>query len=450
MSNSQSPIATAPSPELEVVLISFEGPDRYSLAGGLGTRMAELARAFAEGGTRTHLVFVGDPDLPTREEQVDGRLTLHRWSQWISRYHPSGVYDGEQGKLRDLADTLPPFLAEEVLRPAVKRGRLPLVMLEEWHTVACAYALSDDLYYRRLRDRCLLLWNANNTLGFEHIPDWARLAFVTTITTVSRFMKQAMWSRGVDPMVIPNGIPQRWLAPVNHAEAQALRGAFADRMLLAKVARFDPDKRWHQAVAAVGELKRRGTRPALLVKGGIEPHGAEVLGHAAAIGLDVRDVTAANRSREAAVAAIAGAAPADVLNLKFFVPEEVLRALYQAADAVLANSGREPFGLVGLEVMSCEGLAITGATGEEYLRPFESGITVETNDHIELVASLELLAARPDLARRLRAAGRATAERFTWPRVIEGLRYRLPYIAHRQGVTLPGKDGEGTEIGAAP
>src|SRR5205807_2517704 len=94
-----------------VILVSFEGPDRYSLAGGLGTRVSELARAFADGGARTHLVFIGDPALPAREE--GGLLTLHRWAQWISRYHPNGVYDGEEGKLRDLAHTLPRFLVED-------------------------------------------------------------------------------------------------------------------------------------------------------------------------------------------------------------------------------------------------------------------------------------------------------------------------------------------------
>ena len=172
---------------LEVILVSFEGPDRYSLAGGLGTRMAELARALAEGGTRTHLVFIGDPDLPAREEQLEGQSTLHRWCQWISRYHPNGVDHGEEEKCREeLAHTLPPFLAEEIVPPAIQAGRVPLVMLEEWHTVLTAFALSDDLHFRRLRDRCILLWNANNTLGFEHIPDWPRLAFTTTITTVSR------------------------------------------------------------------------------------------------------------------------------------------------------------------------------------------------------------------------------------------------------------------------
>src|SRR5205823_1276823 len=100
--------------------------------------------------------------------------------------------------------------------------------------------------------------------------------------------------------------------------------------------------------------------------------------------LDVRDVRAAERGSEAGLAALAGAADADVLNAKFFIPEDLLRSLYAAADAVLANSGREPFGLVGLEVMACGGLAITGATGEEYVHSFENGISVESSDPAEI------------------------------------------------------------------
>lgn len=45
---------------LEIVLLSFEGPDQpYSMAGGLGVRVTELAQALAESGFRTHLIFVG-------------------------------------------------------------------------------------------------------------------------------------------------------------------------------------------------------------------------------------------------------------------------------------------------------------------------------------------------------------------------------------------------------
>jgi hypothetical protein len=82
------------------IILSFEGPDVYSQAGGLGVRVKELSRALAERGYQTHLFFVGDPQLPAHESLLEGRLNLHRWSQWISRFYPMGVYSGEDDKVR--------------------------------------------------------------------------------------------------------------------------------------------------------------------------------------------------------------------------------------------------------------------------------------------------------------------------------------------------------------
>ncbi|HWE62819.1 MAG TPA: glycosyl transferase family 1, partial [Chloroflexota bacterium] len=92
-------MATRIEPENTVfVILSFEGPDVYSQAGGLGVRVTELADALAEEGYETHLIFVGDPDLPAYETRRDGKLHWRRWSQWISRYNPNGVYQGEDDK----------------------------------------------------------------------------------------------------------------------------------------------------------------------------------------------------------------------------------------------------------------------------------------------------------------------------------------------------------------
>lgn len=80
------------SPEKTVfVVLSFEGPDPYSQAGGLGVRVSKLSQALAEQGYETHLFFVGDPEKEGMETAYEGRLILHRWCQWISEYHPFGV-----------------------------------------------------------------------------------------------------------------------------------------------------------------------------------------------------------------------------------------------------------------------------------------------------------------------------------------------------------------------
>jgi len=97
---------------VDFVLLSFEGPDQYSMAGGLGVRMKELGLELARQGYRTQLLFVGDPSLPARESPAEN-LTLHRWSQWLSAHYPGGVYDGEEAKLIDWNENLPRFVADE-------------------------------------------------------------------------------------------------------------------------------------------------------------------------------------------------------------------------------------------------------------------------------------------------------------------------------------------------
>ena len=58
------------------VLMSFEGPDKYSLVGGLGTRIMELARVISEENYKVHTFFVGDPYLP--ETTNIGNTTFYR------------------------------------------------------------------------------------------------------------------------------------------------------------------------------------------------------------------------------------------------------------------------------------------------------------------------------------------------------------------------------------
>ena len=113
--------------------LAFEGPDPYARAGGLASRVTGLTQALAAMGFETHLWFVGDAHLPGHATQ--DQLRLHRWCQWISRSHPLGVYDGEEGKRTDYAASLPPFLVREVLLPHVQQGGQAVILAEEWHTV---------------------------------------------------------------------------------------------------------------------------------------------------------------------------------------------------------------------------------------------------------------------------------------------------------------------------
>jgi hypothetical protein len=63
----------------EFAVLSFEGPDVYSQAGGFGVRVKGLSRTLAQLGYQTHLYFCDDPDLPGVEAHEAGRLTYRRW-----------------------------------------------------------------------------------------------------------------------------------------------------------------------------------------------------------------------------------------------------------------------------------------------------------------------------------------------------------------------------------
>ena len=414
------------------VLLSFEGPDPYSLAGGLGVRITHVAHTLSQKGFSTHLFFIGDPKLEGEESADDGRLVLHRWCQWISQYHPDGVYQGERAKLEDFNRSIPPYVIEHIIKPAEAEGKLVAVLAEEWHTAEAVCRLSEQLRDAGLRDQVVIFWNANNTFGFEHI-DWARLQKESTVTAVSRYMKHIMHDSGVTALVIPNGIPEDLLRPVNEGAARSVRQRMGGDPLLLKVARWDPGKAWMQTIEGAALLKSAGRRPVFIARGGMEGYGKDVLERAYSLGLTVRDVTSADNSVEARLDAIMSTDDADVLNLRFHCQPELLRTLYNASDAVLANSTHEPFGLVGLEVMASGGVVFTGGTGEDYAQHFFNSIVLDTNDANEISGYLDYLAGRPEVSARLRKAGQVTARQFTWPFVIDGLIERLESRARLRG-----------------
>ena len=421
------------------VLLCFEGPDVYSTAGGLGTRVTELSEALAMQGYTTHLIFIGDPYKPGIETRVDGKLILKRWSQWVSKYYPNGVYQGEEQKLYDYNESVPYHVYNEIVKPAMAENKMVVIMGEDWHTAEAMCRTSDLLNWFGARRQVLLLWNLNSLMSLHRI-NWGRLNYVTTICTVSKYMKHRMWSYGVNPLVIPNGIPTRHLTPVDPTDVERLRtiGRQGDpqRLFLFKIGRFDPDKRWMMAIEAVARLKHSGHPVTLFVRGGIEPHGADVLRHAYEIGLNIRDVVAQRPTLSQCMDAIQNAGAADIYNLRFFLPEEFVRTTYAAADATLANSGHEPFGLVALEVMAAQGIAVTGSTGEDYAISFENAIVTETSDPDEIVGYLLYLRRQPEEQERIRCAGRRTAEQFLWDQVIQNLVSKLEFLARKQDIVL--------------
>lgn len=408
-----------------VAILSFEGPDRYASIGGLGTRVTQLARALGAAGHRVELFFVGDPHAEAIEE-TDPGVTLRRWSQWLSAQHPRNAYDGETAKIHDWESSVPPWIVDRLIAPAHAAGERVLVICEEWQTANVAIAIDRTARERGLRGAVTLMWNANNTYGFEKIH-WPTLTRAAAVTAVSKYMKFELAQWGVHALVIPNGIDQALLEGADPGRTAVLRKAFGERPIYVKVGRFDPDKNWLQAIDALAEVRAAGIDAQLIARGGKEPYGDVVFGRARDRQLEVcrLDYEGADWNELAARLAVIDS---PVVHVRAFLDEATLYALYAAADVVLANSGKEPFGLVGLEVMAAGGIVVCGATGEEYAEPFVNAIVCDTGDGRELATYLRALSDDRRLADELRANGAQTAARYTWANVLESLGRKIAYV----------------------
>jgi glycosyltransferase involved in cell wall biosynthesis len=190
------------------------------------------------------------------------------------------------------------------------------------------------------------------------------------------------------------------------------------------------------AVETVAVLKARGLDSVLIAVGGAESHQGDVLHRAQDLGLVVRPVTIAEPTSAGLMRAFTEARPGDVLNVRSFMPPPLLRPLYAASDAVLVNSGREPFGLVGLEAMATGAVVFTGGTGEDYAVHLENAIVLETSDAEEAAWHIRYLARSPAVAEDLSREARRTARRFLWDRVVDNLLSNVEFLAMRQGMTV--------------
>jgi glycosyltransferase involved in cell wall biosynthesis len=429
----ETPAAAAPRlPQLpqHVAIVAFEGPDRYASIGGLATRVSALARALGRAGRSVELFFVGDPALRPVEAWAPG-VTLRRWCGWISAQHPRNAYDGEAEKIADCENSLPNYLTDFVVAPAAANGERVLIMIEEWQMANVAIALDARLRKRGLRAAATILWNANNVYGFDRV-NWRLLKRAAAVTAVSRYMKFELARRNVPALVVPNGIDERLLLGADPVLVAECKTAFRGRPTLFKVGRFDPDKNWLQAVDAVADLQAAGIPARLIVRGGKDPFSEIVFGRAHERGLAVERMAYEGTDGHRVIAGLA-VTEAPVVHVRAFLEEKFLFAMYAACDAVLANSGKEPFGLVGLEVMAAGGIAVCGSTGEEYADPFINALVCDTGDGNELATYLRTLYADPKMGEELRAHGRETAARYAWQRVLATLERKVAYVESRFG-----------------
>jgi hypothetical protein len=111
----------------------------------------------------------------------------------------------------------------------------------------------------------------------------------------------------------------------------------------------------------------------------------------------------------------------DVVSLRSPLDSDSCRVLFRGSAAVLANSGREPFGLVGLETMAVGGVACTGCSGEDYAVPGRNALVLETNDPQEFLRLFGAIHTQARWERALRRTARSMARHYAWPQIIRRL-----------------------------
>jgi len=433
------------------IILCFEGPDNYSMAGGLGDRINNLTNTLAEMGFTIHHIFIGDPGMDGIEFSKDGKLVLHRWCQWISESYRGGVYDGEQWKLDDYTKSAPLFVVQELACPAISQGKLVVILGEEWQTAEAICCIHDLLHMYHLRDKAVIFWNANEIYGFEQI-DWKCLSRAAKITAVSEYMKQIMLQMGIDPIVIPNGIPQALLDEVNKSDVSQVRETLGTETIFSKVARWREDKGWKPAVHAIHNLNKLGEGSKLLAYAGIESDRQKIAHQVKSLGLVMKNIYLEGDPKEHYLRAafekdftpyfeaLSKSGTADIINLLFPMPLSFLRVLYRASDVVLANSGHDPFGLVGMEAMATGAVVFTSRKAAGHAEHMNNAIVLDNYTAEEIQFYTEHLRIHPEKREIIRASARQIAEQWTWQKVVKKLLCNLGYQARAQGIALPAEE----------
>ena len=428
------------------VLLSFEGPDKYSLVGGLGIRMTELSAVLAENGYKTHLFFVGDPYAEHESYLAGENLCIHRWCQWLSSEWPGGVYDGEDKKIADWNRTIPEYVASEIVKPSAQKGLLTVIMGEDWHTGESMVLLDKTLRRKNLRDHSIIFWNVNNEYGLWRL-NLKEIVQRCTVTTVSKFMvKRLKIFHNINSIAIPNGIPRRIIGEVDTGKKKLLQRCF-DGVILQKTARYDTDKAWLPAISAIAILKSRGMKPHLLMRGGSQQHRSDIICKIIELGLRYVTISLKYPSFDSIIEAFHQYGHFDIIEMDFFIPEDFLMYLYGASDIVLANSTYEPFGIVGLEVMAKGGLPVVGNTGEDYALHNKNALRVKSDDPLELADMISDVFMNPLLTKNIKSSGMKTAKVFTWDRALGILVHRIERVLNECNIPRAGvKDSDTGEV----
>jgi glycosyltransferase involved in cell wall biosynthesis len=210
---------------------------------------------------------------------------------------------------------------------------------------------------------------------------------------------------GVQPQsvaVVPGGVEERFSRVTDDAQlARARQGlGVGDAPFILAIGVIEPRKNLNRLMDAFAALKQRGNVPAdlkLVLAGGKGWLYDDIFDHHAASPL--RD---------------------DIL-LPGFVSDDLLPAIYSAAEALAFPSLYEGFGLPILEAMAC-GTPVVASRASCLPEVAEgAALLVDPNNVEALTGALELLLLDPDVRGRLVQQGFQRASEYTWTRAAEQL-----------------------------
>jgi len=209
------------------------------------------------------------------------------------------------------------------------------------------------------------------------------------VIAVSEALKQAMVALGIDPariVVLRNGVDLELFRPADRAEARRALG-FTGSKVAVSIGNLVPEKGHDVFVDALASLP--GVEGLIVGEGPERRRLSELIRRRGAAGR-IRIVDA--------------------------MPQERLRIVYNAADALVLASAREGWPNVLLEAMACGTPVVATAVGgvREIVAEPAAGRVLESRDSAALAHALtELLASPPD-----RNAVRRYAERLGWDEVV--------------------------------
>jgi len=255
---------------------------------------------------------------------------------------------------------------------------------------------------------CPLLRTVHHVERFEsaYLLDCQRRSILEAdlLLSVSEATEQAVRAEfGRHSQRVPNGVDLTRFHALTSQRRRQLRqhlGLDPRDFVVLSVGGIEGRKNSLRSLAAVSRLAEAGARVSWVVLG-----GASILDHRA--------------YREGFDAALAALSPLvrERVRLRGPVSDAELCEWYQASDVLLCPSEQEGWGLCVLEAMAAELPVVVAdrAPFTEYVTE-RAGLLVDPTDVSAIERALALLAADPELCRRLGQGGLQIAARHSWAR----------------------------------